>query len=123
MSQSESYPTTSECERLRLQADEELCVLRRENVDLLKRLEEDQDDLNELMKKHKALIAQVARASDICRLAFCFSLHVHVSQTFPLSFQSSSDICQIRELQTELEDVKKQRQGLQEEVATPPPSS
>ncbi|XP_051906479.1 unconventional myosin-XVIIIb-like isoform X3 [Hippocampus zosterae] len=68
-------------------ADEELCVLRRENVDLLKRLEEDQDDLNQLMTKHKALIAQ-----------------------------SSSDICQIRELQTELEDVKKQRHGLQEEL-------
>ncbi|XP_037122211.1 LOW QUALITY PROTEIN: unconventional myosin-XVIIIb-like [Syngnathus acus] len=68
-------------------ADEELCVLRREKVDLLKRLEEDQDDLNQLMKKHKALIAQ-----------------------------SSGDICQIRELQAELEEVKKQRHGLQEEL-------
>lgn len=29
-------------------------------MDLLKRVEEDQEDLNELMKKHKALIAQVS---------------------------------------------------------------
>ncbi|XP_057675064.1 unconventional myosin-XVIIIb-like isoform X1 [Corythoichthys intestinalis] len=68
-------------------ADDELAVLRRENGDLLKRLDEDQDDLNQLMKKHKALIAQ-----------------------------SSSDIGQIRELQAELEDAKKQRHALQEEL-------
>ncbi|KAG7231678.1 hypothetical protein INR49_010747 [Caranx melampygus] len=61
-----------------------------EKVDLLKRLEEDQEDLNELMKKHKALIAQ-----------------------------SSSDITQIKELQAELEEVKKQRHSLQEEVISP----
>ncbi|KAM3874623.1 unconventional myosin-XVIIIb [Diretmus argenteus] len=67
--------------------DEQLAQLQHEKVDLLKRLEEDQEDLNELMKKHKALIAQ-----------------------------SSSDISQIRELQAELEEVKKQRQTLQEEV-------
>ncbi|XP_029921706.1 unconventional myosin-XVIIIb [Myripristis murdjan] len=67
--------------------DEQLALLQHEKVDLLKRLEEDQEDLNELMKKHKALIAQ-----------------------------SSSDISQIRELQAELEEVKKQRQTLQEEL-------
>ncbi|XP_061703740.1 unconventional myosin-XVIIIb-like isoform X3 [Syngnathoides biaculeatus] len=67
--------------------DDEICVLQRTKVDLLKRLEEDQEDLNELMKKHKALIAQ-----------------------------SSSDIGQIRELQAELEEVKKQRHALQEEL-------
>lgn len=39
--------------------DEQLALLQHEKVDLLKRLEEDQEDLNELMKKHKALIAQV----------------------------------------------------------------
>ncbi|XP_034752906.1 unconventional myosin-XVIIIb-like [Etheostoma cragini] len=66
--------------------DEQLVLLQHEKVDLLKRLEEDQEDLNELMKKHKALIAQ-----------------------------SSSDIAQIRELQAELEEVKKQRHSLQEE--------
>ncbi|KAL0965272.1 hypothetical protein UPYG_G00279090 [Umbra pygmaea] len=69
--------------------DEQVAQLQHEKCDLLKRLEEDQDDLNELMKKHKALIAQ-----------------------------SSSDICQIRELQAELEEVKKQRHTLQEELTT-----
>ncbi|XP_026153200.1 unconventional myosin-XVIIIb isoform X2 [Mastacembelus armatus] len=67
--------------------DEQLALLQHEKVDLLKRLEEDQEDLSELMKKHKALIAQ-----------------------------SSSDISQIRDLQTELEEVKKQRHSLQEEL-------
>ncbi|XP_016132795.1 unconventional myosin-XVIIIb-like [Sinocyclocheilus grahami] len=69
--------------------DEQLAQLRYERTDLMKRLEEDQEDLNELMKKHKALIAQ-----------------------------SSSDISQIRELQAEMEDLKKQRQTLQEELQT-----
>uniref|UniRef100_A0AAY4B364 Myosin motor domain-containing protein n=1 Tax=Denticeps clupeoides TaxID=299321 RepID=A0AAY4B364_9TELE len=67
--------------------DEQLAHLQHEKSDLLKRLEEDQEDLNELMKKHKALIAQ-----------------------------SSSDISQIRELQADLEETKKQRQALQEEL-------
>ncbi|KAF4082136.1 hypothetical protein AMELA_G00148240 [Ameiurus melas] len=67
--------------------DEQLTQLQYEKADFLKRLEEDQEDLNELMKKHKALIAQ-----------------------------SSSDISQIRELQTELEEVKKERQSLQEQL-------
>ncbi|XP_062870725.1 unconventional myosin-XVIIIb-like isoform X2 [Trichomycterus rosablanca] len=69
--------------------DEQLAQLQFEKADLLKRLEEDQEDLNELMKKHKALIAQ-----------------------------SSSDITQIRELQTELEEVKKERQNLQKQLQT-----
>lgn len=42
-----------------LQADEQFALLQHEKMDLLKRLEEDQEDLNELMKKHKSLIAQV----------------------------------------------------------------
>ncbi|XP_051539744.1 unconventional myosin-XVIIIb-like isoform X2 [Myxocyprinus asiaticus] len=69
--------------------DEQLAQLRYERTDLMKRLEEDQEDLNELMQKHKALIAQ-----------------------------SSSDISLIRELQAELEELKKQRQTLQEELQT-----
>ncbi|KAF4108561.1 unconventional myosin-XVIIIb-like isoform X3 [Onychostoma macrolepis] len=69
--------------------DEQLAQLCYERTDLMKRLEEDQEDLNELMKKHKALIAQ-----------------------------SSSDISQIRELQAEMEELKKQRQTLQEELQT-----
>uniref|UniRef100_A0A8C9W259 Myosin XVIIIB n=1 Tax=Scleropages formosus TaxID=113540 RepID=A0A8C9W259_SCLFO len=66
--------------------DEQLAQLLHEKMDLLKRLEEDQEDLNELMKKHKALIAQ-----------------------------SSSDISQIQELQTELEEAKKEKQRLEDE--------
>uniref|UniRef100_A0A3P8VRZ2 Myosin motor domain-containing protein n=1 Tax=Cynoglossus semilaevis TaxID=244447 RepID=A0A3P8VRZ2_CYNSE len=67
--------------------DEQLALLQHEKTDLLKRLEEDQDDLNDLMEKHKALIAQ-----------------------------SSNDISQIRELQAELEEIRRQRQSLQEEL-------
>ncbi|NXO41512.1 MY18B protein, partial [Locustella ochotensis] len=67
--------------------DEQLFQLQHERADLLKRVDEDQEDLNELMEKHKALIAQ-----------------------------SATDIAQIRELQTQVEDVKKEKQGLQEKV-------
>ncbi|NXX96744.1 MY18B protein, partial [Centropus bengalensis] len=67
--------------------DEQLYQLQHERADLLKRIDEDQEDLNELMEKHKALIAQ-----------------------------SATDIAQIRELQTQVEDVKKEKQSLQEKL-------
>ncbi|NWX52898.1 MY18B protein, partial [Steatornis caripensis] len=67
--------------------DEQLDQLQRERADLLKRIDEDQEDLNELMAKHKALIAQ-----------------------------SATDIAQIHELQTQVEDVKKEKQSLQEKL-------
>ncbi|NXX22262.1 MY18B protein, partial [Podargus strigoides] len=67
--------------------DEQLEQLQHERADLLKRIDEDQEDLNELMAKHKALIAQ-----------------------------SATDIAQIRDLQTQLEDVKKEKQSLQEKL-------
>ncbi|KAL2298425.1 hypothetical protein Nmel_015420 [Mimus melanotis] len=67
--------------------DEQLFQLQHERDDLLKRVDEDQEDLNELMEKHKALIAQ-----------------------------SATDIAQIRELQTQVEDVKKEKQNLQEKL-------
>ncbi|NXQ56141.1 MY18B protein, partial [Anthoscopus minutus] len=67
--------------------DEQLLQLQHERADLLKRIDEDQEDLNELMEKHKALIAQ-----------------------------SATDIAQIRELQTQVEDVKKEKQSLQEKL-------
>lgn len=41
------------------QADEQLIQMQHERDDLLRRVSEDQEDLNELMAKHKALIAQV----------------------------------------------------------------
>ncbi|XP_063769282.1 unconventional myosin-XVIIIb isoform X2 [Pseudophryne corroboree] len=68
-------------------ADEQLFQLQHEKTDLLKRIDEDQEDLNELMKKHKALIAQ-----------------------------SATDIAHIRELQTKLEDTQREKQSLQEKV-------
>ncbi|NXD83300.1 MY18B protein, partial [Halcyon senegalensis] len=67
--------------------DEQLYQLQHERADLLKRIDEDQEDLNELMAKHKALIAQ-----------------------------SAADITQIRDLQTQVEDVKKEKQSLQEKL-------
>uniref|UniRef100_A0A8C3TBY7 Myosin XVIIIB n=1 Tax=Chelydra serpentina TaxID=8475 RepID=A0A8C3TBY7_CHESE len=67
--------------------EEQLYQLQHEKADLLKRIDEDQEDLNELMTKHKALIAQ-----------------------------SAVDITQIRELQTQLEEVKKEKQSLQEKL-------
>ncbi|RLV99856.1 hypothetical protein DV515_00009406 [Chloebia gouldiae] len=67
--------------------DEQLFQLQHERADLLKRIDEDQEDLNELMEKHKALIAQ-----------------------------SATDIAQIRELQMQVEDVKKEKQSLQEKL-------
>lgn len=41
------------------QLEEQLSRLQREKNDLQSRMEEDQEDLNELMKKHKAAVAQV----------------------------------------------------------------
>ncbi|XP_047417535.1 unconventional myosin-XVIIIb [Sciurus carolinensis] len=67
--------------------DEQLYRLQFEKADLLKRIDEDQDDLNELMQKHKDLIAQ-----------------------------SAADIGQIQELQQELEEVKKEKHKLQEQL-------
>ncbi|XP_056374046.1 unconventional myosin-XVIIIb [Hyla sarda] len=68
-------------------ADEQLFQLQHEKAELLRRIDEDQEDLNELMKKHKALIAQ-----------------------------SATDITHIRELQTKLEDTVKVKQSLQEKL-------
>ncbi|XP_053444952.1 unconventional myosin-XVIIIb isoform X2 [Nycticebus coucang] len=67
--------------------DEQLYRLQLEKSDLLKRIDEDQDDLNELMQKHKDLIAQ-----------------------------SSADIGQIQELQLQLEEAKKEKHKLQEQL-------
>lgn len=47
-----------------LQVDEQLFQLQHERADLLKRIDEDQEDLNELMEKHKALIAQVGAGAE-----------------------------------------------------------
>ncbi|XP_073742883.1 unconventional myosin-XVIIIb isoform X1 [Callorhinus ursinus] len=67
--------------------DEQLYRLQFERADLLKRIDEDQDDLNDLMQKHKDLIAQ-----------------------------SATDIGQIQELQLQLEEAKKEKHKLQEQL-------
>nr|XP_019611149.1 PREDICTED: unconventional myosin-XVIIIb isoform X2 [Rhinolophus sinicus] len=67
--------------------DEQLYRLQFERADLLKHIDEDQDDLNDLIQKHKDLIAQ-----------------------------SATDIGQIQELQLQLEEVKKEKQKLQEQL-------
>ncbi|XP_012869733.1 PREDICTED: unconventional myosin-XVIIIb [Dipodomys ordii] len=67
--------------------DEQLFRLQFEKADLLKRIDEDQDDLNDLMQKHKDLIAQ-----------------------------SAADIGQIQELHLQLEEARKEKQKLQEQL-------
>ena len=42
-----------------VQLEEQLSRLQREKNEIQSRLEEDQEDMNELMKKHKAAVAQV----------------------------------------------------------------
>ncbi|GAB1290007.1 Myosin XVIIIb [Apodemus speciosus] len=67
--------------------DEQLFILQFERADLLKRIDEDQEDLNSLMQKHKDLIAQ-----------------------------SAADIGHIQELQLQLEEAKKEKQKLWEQL-------
>ncbi|KAB0370039.1 hypothetical protein FD755_018001 [Muntiacus reevesi] len=76
-----------ELEKVQSQVDEQLYRLQFERADLLKRIDEDQDDLNDLMQKHKDLIAQ-----------------------------SAADIGQIQELQLQLEEAKKEKNKLQEQM-------
>ncbi|XP_078278614.1 myosin-XVIIIa isoform X4 [Rhinoraja longicauda] len=67
--------------------EEQLSRIQREKNDLQSRLEEDQEDMNELMKKHKAVVAQ-----------------------------SSRDLGQINELQSQLDEAYKEKQELQEKL-------
>lgn len=47
-----------------LQLEEQVSRLQREKNDLQSRMEEDQEDMNELMKKHKAAVAQVTQPAE-----------------------------------------------------------
>uniref|UniRef100_A0A4W4F552 Unconventional myosin-XVIIIa-like n=1 Tax=Electrophorus electricus TaxID=8005 RepID=A0A4W4F552_ELEEL len=67
--------------------EEQLSRLQREKNDLQSRLEEDQEDVNELMKKHKAAVAQ-----------------------------STRDLAQISDLQAQLEEATKEKQELQDKL-------
>ncbi|XP_036936479.1 unconventional myosin-XVIIIa-like [Acanthopagrus latus] len=67
--------------------EEQLSRLQREKNDLQSRVEEDQEDLNELMKKHKAAVAQ-----------------------------SAQNLAQISDLQAQLDEALKEKQDIQEKM-------
>ncbi|KAI5193465.1 Unconventional Myosin-Xviiia [Manis pentadactyla] len=67
--------------------EEQLSRLQREKNEIQSRLEEDQEDMNELMKKHKAAVAQASR-----------------------------DLAQMNDLQAQLEEANKEKQELQEKL-------
>ncbi|KAF0038169.1 hypothetical protein F2P81_008653 [Scophthalmus maximus] len=90
--------------KAKMSLDEQLSRLQREKNDLQSRMEEDQEDMNELMKKHKAAVAQ---------------LHSLQSQ---LEFQEQSMVekslvsrqeAKIRELETKLEYERTQIKRLE----------
>ncbi|XP_068945872.1 unconventional myosin-XVIIIa isoform X6 [Petaurus breviceps papuanus] len=67
--------------------EEQVSRLQREKNEVQSRLEEDQEDMNELMKKHKAAVAQASR-----------------------------DLAQMNDLQIQLEEANKEKQELQEKM-------
>ncbi|XP_078010916.1 unconventional myosin-XVIIIa isoform X9 [Phascolarctos cinereus] len=67
--------------------EEQVSRLQREKNEIQSRLEEDQEDMNELMKKHKAAVAQASR-----------------------------DLAQMNDLQIQLEEANKEKQELQEKM-------
>ncbi|XP_053543516.1 unconventional myosin-XVIIIa isoform X6 [Ictalurus punctatus] len=67
--------------------EEQLIRVQREKNDLQSRMEEDQEDMNELMKKHKVAVAQ-----------------------------SSQSLAQVSELQSQLEEAMKEKQEVQERL-------
>ncbi|XP_072325699.1 unconventional myosin-XVIIIa isoform X11 [Scyliorhinus torazame] len=73
--------------KAKIALEEQLSRLQREKNELQSRLEEDQEDMNELMKKHKVVVSQ-----------------------------SSRDLGQINELQSQLEEASKEKQELQEKL-------
>lgn len=67
-----------------MQLEEQLSRLQREKNDLQSRMEEDQEDMNELMKKHKAAVAQVTLyGTHACQIAIQ-SLSVIIAHTLDL---------------------------------------
>ncbi|XP_036623175.1 unconventional myosin-XVIIIa isoform X4 [Trichosurus vulpecula] len=67
--------------------EEQVSRLQREKNEIQNRLEEDQEDMNELMKKHKATVAQASR-----------------------------DLAQMNDLQIQLEEANKEKQEIQEKM-------
>ncbi|XP_027717760.1 unconventional myosin-XVIIIa isoform X11 [Vombatus ursinus] len=67
--------------------EEQVSRLQREKNEIQSRLEEDQEDMNELMKKHKAAVAQASR-----------------------------DLAQMNDLQIQLDEANKEKQEFQEKM-------
>ncbi|XP_051540244.1 unconventional myosin-XVIIIa-like isoform X4 [Myxocyprinus asiaticus] len=71
----------------KMSLEEQVSHLQREKNDLQSHFEEDQEDMNELLKKHKAAVAQ-----------------------------STRDLAQISDLQTQLEEALKEKQEIQDKL-------
>lgn len=106
-----------------LQLEEQLSRLQREKNEVQSRLEEDQEDMNELMKKHKAAVAQVRGEQQL------WHHHPPINTLLgagtmgsPLTLwcvpQASRDLAQMNDLQAQLEEVSKEKQELQEKVGS-----
>uniref|UniRef100_A0A7N6A5L2 Myosin motor domain-containing protein n=1 Tax=Anabas testudineus TaxID=64144 RepID=A0A7N6A5L2_ANATE len=78
---------TEDVVKAKMSLEEQVSRLQREKNDLQTRMEEDQEDMNELLKKHKAAVAQ-----------------------------STRDLSQISDLQTQLEEATKEKQEIQEKL-------
>uniref|UniRef100_A0A8C2D7E2 Myosin XVIIIAa n=1 Tax=Cyprinus carpio TaxID=7962 RepID=A0A8C2D7E2_CYPCA len=73
--------------KAKMALEEQISRLQREKNDLQSRFEEDQEDMNELMKKHKAAVAQ-----------------------------STRDLAQISDLQAQVEEAMKEKQEIQDKL-------
>uniref|UniRef100_A0A671SMY7 Unconventional myosin-XVIIIa-like n=1 Tax=Sinocyclocheilus anshuiensis TaxID=1608454 RepID=A0A671SMY7_9TELE len=73
--------------KAKMALEEQISRLQREKNDLQSRFEEDQEDMNELMKKHKAAVAQ-----------------------------STRDLVQISDLQIQVEEAMKEKQEIQDKL-------
>lgn len=73
--------------------------------------------MNELMKKHKAAVAQVPH-SLLPRFPHVRSLRIFLQNkmTVCFRFQSTRDLAQISDLQAQLEEAAKEKQELQDKV-------
>ena len=58
------------------QLEEQVSRLQREKNELQSRMEEDQEDMNELMKKHKAAVSQVTRHAQHVRISMYKNMDV-----------------------------------------------
>lgn len=106
-----------------LQLEEQLSRLQREKNEVQSRLEEDQEDMNELMKKHKAAVAQVRGEQQLWHHRAPINILLGAGTVgSPLTLwcvpQASRDLAQMNDLQAQLEEVSKEKQELQEKVGS-----